>query len=409
MTCWLKKYVVNKVGIIVLTISSLLLCVGCSVQHRYSKKSVFKYKNPTRNEMPIMASHSLTPPFNTLKKYKELNACGFNMSFSYALNIEEVEASLKQALKSNVKLMVYTPEIFTERENAIKRLSSYKSLAGYYIFDEPNQAKFQSLRRTFKDIPRYDSKHLLYVNLLPNYASSSQLGINSYQSYLQQFCEEVEPSFMSFDNYPITNNGVRTGYFKNIREVKAQCDKFGIPFWGFILCAKFAEYPAPSISTISFQVFSNLLFGAKGLQYYTYCYIDGYSDTPLDKYGNKTETYDVVAQVNHQVQNMAHYILDAELLSIGYIEDFKYEGIEKLPQEEINQLGISACQGGIVVSVFINKGKKYYLVFNSNLNETRNVKLERGDRFNLTKEGKWKKMNVQSTVTIQPGSAVLIK
>lgn len=120
---------------------------------------------------------------------------------------------------------------------------------------------------------------LRFINLLPNYASASQLGAPTYREYVRSFIEDVEPDVLCMDHYPLfdkspqqypTLNITTEGYHRNLAVLREESQRAGIPFWNFFNSMPFATHLAASKGMIAWQAFTSLAYGAKGVLYFTY-------------------------------------------------------------------------------------------------------------------------------------------
>ena len=75
---------------------------------------------------------------------------------------------------------------------------------------------------------------------------------------------------VSFDNYPVTNEGVRQLWYENLMIIAEESEKAGLPFWAFAMSVPHWNYPVPTLASLRMQMYTNLAYGAQGLQYFTY-------------------------------------------------------------------------------------------------------------------------------------------
>jgi len=79
--------------------------------------------------------------FNTLANYAVLAACGLTHSFTVFLSLSSLETALKYAEEKGVLLFACCPELMATddsiTEAAVKKLSAYPALAGYFLFPYP--------------------------------------------------------------------------------------------------------------------------------------------------------------------------------------------------------------------------------------------------------------------------------
>ena len=193
------------------------------------------YTNPTGDEFPILAWFSLLGDEVSKERYEEMAEAGFNISFSHFGSAEQVEQALEVSQGTGVKILITCAEMYDDTENTVKRFRHHPQTVGYFLRDEPTGADFPALAKMAEDIRRADDTKLLYLNLFPIYVPAEHLGAESYADHVAQFIHDVKLGMVSFDNYPVTWDGVRAEFYANLEDVAAEAKKAGIPFWAFSL------------------------------------------------------------------------------------------------------------------------------------------------------------------------------
>ena len=128
------------------------------------------------------------------------------------------------------------------------RYKDEPAFVGNYGDDEPPTTKFQYLR-TLKD--KYEEvlpgKDLL-INLLPTYASSAQLGADSYEEYIQTYIDVMDPDYVMYDHYPLLKgandkeSSIREDFLRNLEVVAYLTSNAGIDFYNFIQVGAHMSY-----------------------------------------------------------------------------------------------------------------------------------------------------------------------
>ena len=192
--------------------------------------------------------------------------------------------------------------------------------------------------------------------------------MQNYPETIDSFAEEVDVPFYSFDQYPITENedgsiSIRPDWYRNLEEFSAMARRQGKPFWAFALTKSHhlgppspeAFYPVPTTGQLRLQVFSNLLYGAQGIQYFTG---GGIFDC---KRMEKTEIFSTVKQVNSQIKAYSEVFAGASVENVVHTGAHIPNGtteMTQMPHRSIDMLEISG--EGAVVST-LRKGKHQYL------------------------------------------------
>ena len=160
----------------------------------------------------------------------------------------------------------------------------------------------------------------------------------AYRTYLTTYCEEYNPKFLSYDNYPfewkqnaITGTSAKADYyyFKNLAIVREIANQYQIPFWTHVQSGDSFDQGAggtnahnPSEGKFKWQINVELAFGAKGIQYFPLVQPEGYELTAngesdytrnglIGKDGNTTEWYTYAQEMNQQIRNMDHVLMNS--------------------------------------------------------------------------------------------------
>lgn len=169
---------------------------------------------------------------------------------------------------------------------------------------------------------------------------------------------------------PIIENWVREDWYYNLEIVRNISSELNKPFWAFALSTSHGNYPIPTLEHLRLQVYSNLAYGAKGIQYYTYwtptsanfVYVSG----PINKDGSKSKVYDLVKQMNHEINTFSYIYLTSKVMSISHYGNTPY-GATKLSlyPNYIKHLNIRG--GNALLSEMENNDNTFYMIQNTNL------------------------------------------
>src|SRR5437868_3488260 len=81
----------------------------------------------------------------------------------------------------------------------------------------------------------------------------------------------------------------------------------------FALTVAHGPYPIPTIEQLRVQVFSDLAYGAQGIQYFTYWTSKSdtwnFHEAPIDVSGKRTAVYDRVKQMNAEIRALSPVFL----------------------------------------------------------------------------------------------------
>lgn len=356
----------------------------------YSISLISQSKGKNTEQIPILAWYGVSPKECTADRFMELRQSGITHNFTFFSNVDELDTAMKSAQKAGVKMIIHCPELEKEPAKIVNRFKNHPALAGYFLRDEPNKNDFKALGKWARKIQSIDNRHFCYLNLFPNYAPKEALGVETYKEYVQQFIDEVPLPILSFDHYPIIsdangNRSIRDDWYENLEIISEESRKANKPFWAFALTVAHGVYPLPTIEEIRLQVFSNLAYGAQGIQYFTYwtpSRNEGFDfhHAPIDFESRKrTEIYDYITQVNSEIKSLSPVFLHSTVISIAHTGKTIPKGtipLKDLPQA-IKKLDIEGK--GAVVSILKNKDTSYLIIVNRDLRERMQVSIE-GDK-----------------------------
>ena len=207
---------------------------------------------------------------------------------------------------------------------------SHPAFKGILVIDEPGAAPFPGLgifKEAFKEhFPDKD----FYINLFPTYSSFAQRDERSYVEYIDEYIEHVNPSFLSYDHYPLMKSGqqpmITADYLMNLEIIAEKTDEADIPFWLFLQTIGFtqstgSQWRTPDESMLRWQMLNSLAFGAKGIQHFTYWTPTGgshenFTTGMIDQYGEKTDVYYAAQTINQEIRAMEEAYLSYDWADI---------------------------------------------------------------------------------------------
>jgi hypothetical protein len=324
-----------------------------------------RYPKLSPNPIPIHAWIGPPAAETTIERYRELKKAGFTHSFSNFHDAGMMEKALDIAHQCDIKLFINIPELHDNPEDTVKRFSAHPAIAGYHLRDEPDAKDFNGLAAWVKKIRTLDNKHFCYINLFPNYAIPGQLGTNSYKEYVDRFIAEVPVQVISFDHYPVIGDEIRPEWFENLEVISQGAQKAQKPFWAFALAVAHDPYPVPTLAHLRLQVFSNLAYGAQGIQYFTYWTPQSsrwnFHDGPIDRQGKRTKVYNLVRQVNSEIQALSRVFNGSRVISVAHTGETIPKGTKRFKSIEPFRDIITEGKGAVVS--LLESEKSRFLVF----------------------------------------------
>ena len=336
-------------------------------------------------------------------KFGPMKECGANIYLGWFSSMNDVMLALDKAEAAGVRLIVKGDALMTDTRNTVRMMMDHPALFAYHIEDEPEVSEFPVLAEVVKNITEVDDTHPCYINLYPNWAWGE---IDGYMSRVLQFCSQIPVKFLSFDCYPvIEQNGVsslRLYWYKNLEDIRRVARSRNIPFWAFALALSHQLddilYPIPTLAELRLQMFSNLVYGAQGFQYFTWWGV--YQSGP-------TQVYDRVKTVNAELQALSPYFLGADVTDVWHTGREIPYGTKALSSMPEGISSLSTSDGGAVVSKAVKDGNTYIAIVNRDYKAQMTLEISFSSKaMKIDKQGN-KAEAVSGSTVVQPGDIVL--
>lgn len=330
---------------------------------------------------------------------------------------------------------------------------------GWKVWDEPGRNRKlctpfnlgpnddnADMNRLVKQI-RSDSilnKKLDFINLYPTYWDGTPTA-EAYEKYIDAFfaSQEFKPRVLCFDHYPFLkpeSGGFRPDYYSNLEIIRNKSLQYNVPFWMIVLSSGHWGYKNPTYEEISFQVYSALAYGAKGIGYYLYSkswqYV-GYTTWILENNVDNPNVADSlhgplfvpVQKLNKNIQTLGKILLNLKTVEIIHTSDypnnqkdisqtlFKYNQSSGL-LKSIEKNDDANRDPKLLVGIFEEKSNntsegKYLLIVNKDVNVNSKITIILNTPYNIFKFDKetgekmfiYRNDNISST--IYPGSGEL--
>jgi hypothetical protein len=248
---------------------------------------------------------------NVVEEYQEFADAGMTHNMTCFSNVEEARVGLDAAQKAGVKVLTrYWPHSPTVGPADMARhFKDHPGLGGYIIQDEPTISEFPAVLARTKEVLAADPdpNKVVCVNLLPVYAGNEMIQLKphqKYEDYVYKFLSEVPVNVLSYDFYPLRRFAPIPSWYENMLVARRAANSAGIPLWSFICCCGMDLFPDPTTATLRVQAYSNLAMGATGIEHFLYRACGG-RDAPYDRAGNRTYVYELVQQLNRELQAQA--------------------------------------------------------------------------------------------------------
>jgi hypothetical protein len=227
--------------------------------------------------------------------------------------------------------------------------------------------------------------------------------------------------------YPVFVNrstgeiNIRADWYDNLISIYDFSRSINKPFWAFALSVSHEiqskTYPVPTIEALRLQVYSDLAYGAQGIQYFTFWtpYTNNELIGPEKEYyylgpilpdGKKTQVYDLIKTLNEEIKNLSFVFCGSTIKWI------RHSGItaQNVTREITNELSTTPFtkldgNGGLLISLHEKEGKNYLVVVNYELKNNQ-LNIETSSPLNrILKSGAM--IAAEDSLNILPGDVVI--
>ncbi len=337
---------------------------------------------------------------------------GVDIYLSRFKDVQGASEGLDRMAEYGIMGIVGCPEIKDDPENAVAVLKDHPALYAYNLKDEPEVWDIGWLAELTEKIRDYDTEHPSYINLYPNWA----WGNEKYKDHIEMFADSVNVPFYSFDQYPVTQleDGsieIRPTWYENLELFSDMARRHNRPFWAFAMTWSHhlgapsppAYYPVPTIGHLRLQVYSNLLYGAQVIQYFTFRGL--YDGETLEK----TPVFDIVKEVNSEIKAWSKVFCGCKVKGVWHTGETVPAGtrrLEEMPDERIESIDFDGRLGALV-SLIEKDGDTYLAVQNKDCTAPARLKtVFRGNVQMLDADGK---TPAEGEVILSEGNIAIFK
>jgi hypothetical protein len=327
------------------------------------------------NFFPIMAwNHAPNDPA-VLQKMRE---CGLTVAgFVNPHTLDACQAAGLKGIVSDARCGGYDWTKVDDKialsniTSLVNEVGKHPAVYGYYLRDEPPANLFPGLATVASHIQKLAPDKWAYINLFPNYAEPWQLATANYEEYLEKFVATCKPTVLSYDHYALMDDGSLTGkYFQNLEQMRALAVKNKLPFWNIVLSVGHFNFREPTAADLRFEVYSTLAYGGKGLAYFCYFapQVGNYRGAPIDQFGNETQSWQWMQNVNLQVAKLAPVLLQLDSNDVYHFGDVPAGA--RAPGT--NSLVAASGDADFMCGDFTHKdGSRYVMMVNKNVTKSR--------------------------------------
>ena len=213
---------------------------------------------------------------------------GFNLlELGWALPVES-DAAVRKCEELGIRVIYQNlkryggmnKHIFCEKSDlrsVMREYRQWKSVAGFYIWDEPPcEEQMLEARRLMDLCEREMPEGLPFIVALPSYGEPATWHNGMYADYLEQYASVIDPVVFSMDYYPIGMD--EHDLERQLDESLMWCDlgvsrlvaeRHDMPFWFYYQGQNLHNYHTFTFPMVRLMMNAGVLHGVKGLQHYT--------------------------------------------------------------------------------------------------------------------------------------------
>ncbi|MFC5407145.1 OmpL47-type beta-barrel domain-containing protein [Cohnella soli] len=197
----------------------------------------------------------------------------------------------------------------------------------------------------------------------------------TYEDYVYRWANK-RPDVLMFDYYPFRLGGGinEDGYYNNLEIIRRQALAAEIDFWSYIQSVgEEGSLRQPNENELMYQVYTNLAYGAKGINYFLY---QNWSGSPfvgglILPDGSKSALYHSAKNINAGVLKLGPTLQRLKSKAV-YHTGTRPQGTKAVPTDFFWQPADSSQP--MIISSFTNEnGRKYVMVVNRDIQNSRMI------------------------------------
>ncbi len=312
-----------------------------------------EYGNTELNKqaLPLLQKYGLT--CSALSDSRIDAAIGYDRTFSPDTPQEEIDRIIEEVVAD-----------YAEYGDIIE---------GWLLQDEPCEKRFEILGKVVSAFRKYAPEDSTMINLFPCWPGRETLGTATYEEYLDEFVEQVNPHYLSYDNYHFKkNNGVRSDFFSNLSMVRAEALENGLDPMVIILLTEHNDYADVTYDQLEWEVNAAMVYGMKRISYFTfileqYLLDDGWTNACMSYTGEIWPHYYDVQKVNEWLLPLGNELFDKNSTGVFHLRKRAYQ-VERecTAYEPYGALGV--VEGDKFAIGFFDDGS--FMIMNEMYNDT---------------------------------------
>ena len=251
----------------------------------------------------------------------------------------------------------------------IQQVNDHPAVYGYHIKDEPDPGQFAELAKAVAQVKEQAPGKWPYINLPPGMGEG-------YDGYLDLFVNTCHPTILSYDNYPVGQDGSFSyGFWANINHVRSAGLRHQLPFWTIVLSSAHLTYGEPNETHLRLQAWGSLVYGARGVCYYKFISrslpiigapdLGDWRNGPLDQFHEKTHAWNWMRNLNRQLQNVAPTYLKLKSDLVYHVGEVP-EGNRGVGDDSLVK-GLKSGDAFVIGDFTHEDGSRWVMIVNKNL------------------------------------------
>ena len=347
--------------------------------------------------LPCDPQHGYFEPFIKERKWglESIKDCNYTMAgFIRPEDIPECERlglygiliSERGLIRAKEWLNFSDEEIDSIVKKMVDEANGSKAVIGFHLTDEPGASYFPPLAKAVRAVKKYAPGKLAYINVYPNYATlgapdNSQMHTGSYQEYLDRYVAEINPQFISYDNYMVQfsldmeDSTKAAKYYHNLLDIRELCLKHDLPMWNTLTaCQIRAHTPIPSPANLHLQAYTTLAAGGRAMKWYTYYSRNYYGYAPIDKNDEKSLTWYYLQSLNKELLNLWPTLKHLKSTDVYFSSPAPVDQLPLLPGKLVRSVNSNTP---VMTGEFEHKdGSKYIMIVNLSLEQSTKIEVK---------------------------------
>lgn len=393
-------------------------------EKEYTIKVISEIEKLLGGDIQTLGWCAIPSDYTSVERFQQMKDAGFDVNLTQWYNSKaDATYAIECAAEVGMKVILMCYDYYGDFENTISYFKDRPGFYGYYVSDEPGAARFEELGDQVRKIKAIDPNAMPYNNMFPNAASQEQLsgvGTNppaiTYEEYMTRFDSEIGCEVVSFDYYPLVfRNGVfvmQSTWFQNLEDIARLAESVDKPMWAFALSTPHWDFIDPTINNLRMQVFADLAYGAKCIQYFTY-WTPVYDGSPfytalINPDGSVSPIYYTVQQMNKELKAIAPLFANAKRVKTRHSGTSTPIGTTSLSEQDYpaELKSLNLYDRDALFAIMDDNGRRILIIQNTSPNDGMTFKIEfNNDVKRVMYDGYVYPLSGEKEVSLQSGDA----